>query len=92
MNTETIPLTQDQGAGASAKAEQALVNDAPAGHRPTGFDPSRWPWPKNCGPCCRGYEPISGTCSHHWTAADRIVERVTSEFRRDLQAIIRSDK
>lgn len=51
----------------------------------------RSPWPTNCGPYCRGFDLISGTCSHHWTAQDQIVERVTSGFKRDLAAIILSE-
>jgi hypothetical protein len=53
---------------------------------------SKWPFPPGCGPCCRGYEPISGTCSHHYTEEDKIVDRVTSGFKRDLQAIMKDNR
>lgn len=46
-----------------------------------------------CGYTCPYRDIISGRCDRHGpTAEDLIVERVTRAFKRDLAAIIRSDK
>lgn len=46
-----------------------------------------------CGPTCPYRDISNGRCERHGpSAADQIVERVASGFKRDLAAIIRSDK
>jgi hypothetical protein len=52
-----------------------------------------WPYAPGCGPVCCWRDTINGTCDVHGpTPADAVVKRVTNGFKRDLQAILRSEK
>lgn len=51
-----------------------------------GFQPG-------CGPACPERDWVNGNCERHGpTEIDRIVENVTTGFRRDLRSIIRSNR
>lgn len=42
-----------------------------------------------CGPACPERDWVNGICERHGpTAQDRIVERVTAAFRRDVRSIM----
>ncbi|MCW2763404.1 MAG: hypothetical protein JWR85_3605 [Marmoricola sp.] len=48
---------------------------------------------RGCGYTCPFRDVVSGVCERHGpTAADQVVQRVTDGFKRDLRAILRSDK